>query len=109
MGNIGSQLKGARNKCHLSLKDVHDRCGVTDSKLSRMERGEGKILSPGELRKLAHLYGIGVVPLLIMAGYLDENDLSNYQFVFKNADLLNEEETQSIQTQIDLLTKGRQV
>lgn len=109
MNDIGNYLKKARNNCHLSLKDVYDRCGVTDSKLSRMERGEGKPLDAAELRKLAQLYGIGVVPMYIMAGYLDESDLSDYQLVFKNTDLLNEEEKQSIQTQIDLFTKGRQV
>lgn len=109
MNDIGNYLKEARNKCRLSLKDVYDRCGVTDSKLSRMERGEGKPLDAAELRKLARLYGIGVVPIYIMAGYLDESDLSDYQLVFKNTDLLNEEEKQSIQTQIDLFTKGRQV
>lgn len=109
MNDIGNYLKEVRNKCHLSLKDVYDHCGVTDSKLSRMERGEGKPLDPAELKKLAQLYGIGVVPIYIMAGYLDENDLSEYQLVFKSADLLDEEEKQSIQKQIDLLTKGRQV
>lgn len=109
MKNIGNYLKEARNKCHLSLNDVHNRCGVTDSKLSRMERGEGKPLDPAELKKLAQLYGISVIPIYIMAGYLDESDLSDYQLVFKNADLLNEEEKQSVQMQINLLTKGRQV
>ena len=96
-----------RNKCRLSLKDVHEQCGVTDSKLSRLERGEGRIPAPHELKKLAQLYGIGVVPLYIMAGYLDESDLSAYQFVFDNADLLNEAERESIQMQINLLTKER--
>lgn len=109
MSNIGSYLKQTRNSCHLSLKDVHNCCGITDSKLSRMERGEGKPLDPTELRKLARLYGIGVVSLFVLAGYLDEGDLAEYQLTFKNAVLLNEEEKQSIQTQIDLLTKGRQV
>lgn len=61
------------------------------------------------LKKLARLYGISIIPLYIMAGYLDESDLSEYQLTFKNTDLLNEEEKQSLQTQIDLLTKGRQV
>lgn len=108
MSSLGVYLKEMRNKSHLSLKDVQEQCGVTDSKLSRLERGEGKILAPLELKKLAQLYGIGVVPLYIMAGYLDENDLLAYQLVFDNADLLNEEERQSVQTQINLFTKGRQ-
>lgn len=109
MSNLGAYLKEMRNKCHLSLKDVHEQCGVTDSKLSRLERGEGKLLDPCELKKLAQLYKISIVPLYIMAGYLDESDLSDYQLVFQNANLLNEEERLSIQTQINLFTKGRQV
>ena len=82
MSSLGTYLKEMRNKCHLSLKDVQEQCGVTDSKLSRLERGEGKILAPHELKRLAQLYGIGIVPLYIMAGYLDKNDLSAYQLVF---------------------------
>ena len=107
MSKIGTYLKEARNQRSLSLKDVYERCGVTDSKLSRMERGEGKPLDATELRKLAKLYGINVIPLYLMAGYLDDSDLSEYQLVFKHTDLLDDEEMQSIQTQIDLLTKGR--
>lgn len=107
VNDIGNYLKEARCKCHFSLKQVHSLCGVTDSKLSRMERGESKTYNATELKILAQLYGISVVPLYIMAGFLDANDLSDYQLAFKNADLLNEEEKESIQTQIDLLTKGR--
>ena len=107
MNNIGNYLKDARKKCHLSLREVQERCGIADSKLSRIERGEGKPLDAAELKMLAQLYGISVVKTYIMAGFLDESDLSDYQLVFKNTDLLNEEEKQSIQTQIDLFTKGR--
>lgn len=109
MSNIGDYLKEIRNKYRLSLKDVHDHCGVTDSRLSRMERGEGKPLDPAELKKLAQLYRVNIVEIYIMASFLEDRDLSDYQLVFKNADLLNEEEKKSIQTQINLLTKGRQV
>lgn len=109
VNDLGFYLKELRNNLHLSLKDVHEHCGVTDSKLSRLERGEGRDFSPLELKKLAQLYGVNVIPLYIKAGYLDESDLSEYQLLFENANLLNEEEHSSIQTQINLLTKGRQV
>lgn len=106
MGDIGSYLKEQRIRCALSLKDIYEKCGITDSKLSRIERGE-KIPDPTELKKLAQAYGLDVISLFVMAGFLDEDDLSKYQFIFQNVDLLNSEEKQSIQTQISLLTKGR--
>lgn len=109
MSDLGTYLKELRTKLRLSLKDVQERCGVTDSKLSRLERGEGRDFSPIELKRLAKLYEVSVIPLYIKAGYLDESDLSEYQLIFKNANLLNAEEHSSIQTQINLLTKGRQV
>lgn len=109
MNGIGDFLKQARNKCSLSLDDVHEQCGITDSKLSKFEREIGRSPSPSELRKLANLYGISVITLYIMAGYLNQNDLNEYQLVFKNTELLNPEEIANIQTQINLLTKGRQV
>lgn len=105
MENIGMYLKQIRNERELTLKDVYKRCGVTDSRLSRYERGEGKPLNPMELKKIAEVYEIGVVETYILAGYLDENDLKDYQLVFKNANLLDDEEKTSIQTQIDLLIK----
>lgn len=107
MKNIGTYLKDIRNQRNLSLKDVYDRCGITDSKLSRMERGEGKLLDPVELKKLADLYKINVIPLYLMSGYISEEDIKQYQLFFDNVDLLNDSERQSLQMQINLLTKGR--
>lgn len=106
MSNIGSVLKDQRLGKNLSLKDVYDQCGITDSKLSRIERGE-KLPDPLELNLLAKIYGLDVVPLFVTAGYLDSGTLADYRLIFQNAHLLNEEERQSIQTQINLLTKGR--
>ena len=107
MADIGSYLKEQRLKCQMSLKEVQERCGVTDSKLSRLERGTGKLLNPSELKKLARLYNISLVQLYIKAEYLDDIDLTDYQSFFKGVNHLSEEECRNIQTQIDLFTKGR--
>lgn len=109
MNTLGAYLKDMRKKSGLSLKEVHAQCGITDSKLSRMERDEGPQLTANELRKLAKLYQIDVVQLFLFAGYLDENDLATYQLVFRDASLLTVEEKQHIQEQIDLFIKGRKV
>lgn len=109
MNDFGTYLKKVRVKRHLSLKDVHQQCGVTDSKLSRLERGEGKLPDPHDLKKLAELYKISVIPLYIMVGYLNKEDLVDYTQVFQNADLLTKDEQENIQTQINLFTRGRKV
>ena len=106
MKDLGTYLKEKRIQNNLSMKDVFDQTGITDSKLSRQERGS-KTLQPDELKKLASLYHISAVPLFVMAGYLDETDLIDYQTGFQGAGLLNNAERESIQTQINLLTKGR--
>ena len=106
---LGTQLKTARNKQQLSLKDVKELCGIADSKLSRVERGGKEKLRPDELKGLADLYGLNVIELYILAGYLSEDDLTQYQLVFDNAECLTDEEKQSIQTQINLFVKRRGV
>ena len=57
MRSIGEYLKDKRTQLNLSLKEVKDKCGITDSKLSRIERGE-QLPEPSELRKLSVLYGL---------------------------------------------------
>ena len=104
---LGTQLKNARNTNQLSLKDVKELCGIADSKLSRVERGGKEKLRPDELKKLADLYDLNIVELYILAGYLAEEDLTQYQLVFENTSLLTDEEKQSIQTQINLFAKRR--
>ena len=106
MSCIGSLLKSHRLSCKYSLKQVHEMCGITDSKLSRIERGE-QLPDAFELHLLAELYKTNATSLFISAGYLSTGDISDYCMTFQNAHLLNDEERQSIQTQINLLTKGR--
>ena len=104
MGSIGAHLKSLRTERGLSLKAVYNECGISDSRLSRIEHGEANTIDPE-----ARFYNVDVISLLLVAGYLDESDLKDYQFRFKNAALLDDEELQGIQTMIDLLTRERQV
>lgn len=107
MSGIGVALKEYRNKLGLSLAEVHSKIGITDSRLSRIERGEGKFPAPEELKSLAHLYGVSTIELLTVAGYISKTDTELYKKVFENADLLSADEKANIQTQINLFTKGR--
>lgn len=109
MSILGDYLKEARNQTGLSQRDVYKAIGLTDSRLSRIENGtidieEGLSL----IKKLADLYKINFVELLINTGYLDNEALSAYERVFNNVDLLSNDERKHIQEQIDLFTKGRE-
>ena len=107
MQGVGAVLKEYRNKLGISLAEVHSKIGITDSRLSRIERGEGKFQVPDVLKSLAHLYGVSTIELLSIAGYISEVDTELYKKVFENADLLSADERDNIQTQINLFTKGR--
>ena len=106
MNTIGSLLKNSRMGLHLSLKEVCDRCGITDSKLSRIERGE-KLPDPLELNLLAGVYELDIVSLFVAAGYLPTDVVADHSLIFQSAHLLSEDERQGIQNLINLMTKGR--
>ena len=109
MSELGSMLKNLRVGAKMSLKEVYRATGISDSKLNRIERGTNAS-EPGAsiLKALSKVYGISLVELYLSAGYLDDDDVSCYERAFKHVDLLTEDEKLSIQTQIDLFTKGRE-
>lgn len=108
MHELGAHLRMARNKCKFSLKEVYKKTGITDSKLSKIERGKGKMPDPAELKILAKIYNISLVQLYVAAGYLEKKDFLDYQTTaFDNASLLNEEELKCIQNLINLLLKRK--
>lgn len=106
MIELGNRLKESREKCGLSLKKVYEITGITDSRLSKMERGQIEC-TPDDLKKLADLYNIHLIPLYVLANYLNEEDIKEYQFVFRGVSSLDDEELKHIQAQIDFLIKKK--
>ena len=107
MDKLGDYLKACRSKKKLSLAKVQKMTGITNSRLCRAENGSSGGINPAELKKLADLYDVSVIPMFIMAGYLDKFDLEAYQLGFKNIDLLDSDEKKHIQDQIDFLIKKK--
>ena len=108
MSTLGEYLKSKRNELGYSQNDVYLKTGVSNSRQSRIERDSNLTeASPVALKALAELYGINVVDLFLMAGFLDEKSLCAYEKVFRNVDLLDENEKNIIQSLIDAMTKGR--
>ena len=104
MSELGDYLRKARNIKGLSQAKVQTQIGITNSRLCRAENGADNILSAAEL---AVLYDVPVVPLFIMAGFLETSDLEEYQSGFKNTSMLDSEEKNHIQSEIDFIIKKK--
>lgn len=107
MSEFGNYLKDIRSRKGLSLAKVHELTGITNSRLCRTENGADGILNPVEIKKLASLYDVAVVPMYLMAGYLDKSDLEEYRSGFSNTELLDSDEKKHIQDQIDFIIKKK--
>lgn len=106
MASLGEALQTARAKRGLSLKQVSEQTGFTDSRLSRWERNI-VLCPPDALRKLMDLYKAPAVEFFISAGYLNSADLVEYQRVFCGVEKMTTEEITHIQESIDLLVKRK--
>lgn len=106
MGALGDFLKKSRESAGYSQKQVAKEIGITDSRLSRIERGIN-FCPATELRKLADLYKVSVIDLYIKAGYLTQNDLTAFQTVFRGVSELDDDERKFIQQGIDLLIRKK--
>lgn len=107
MIELSNRLKESRKKSGLSLKRVYEITGITDSRLSKIERGQIDC-TPADLKKLAHLYNIHLISLYVLADYLNEEDIREYQYVFQGVSSLDNEEMQHVQAQIDFLNKKKE-
>ena len=107
MSELGDYLRNERNKIGISLAKVYSQTGITNSRLSRAENGADTVLSAAELKSLAVLYGVPIVPLFIMAGFLETSDLEEYRSGFKNTSMLDSDEKKHIQDQIDFIIKKK--
>ena len=67
--NLGILLKRQRFMAGLTLRQLSLACGVSASKLSRIEKGK-QTPSIKSLQKIARPLGFEVAELLLFAGYL---------------------------------------
>lgn len=106
MSSLGARLKLYREKAGLSLNQVNDKTGITNSRLSRIEHDQISC-PPDDLKRLAEVYGIKNILMFIDAGYLTKEDLIEYQYFFDGVSKLDNDEKQHIQEQIDFLNRKK--
>ena len=108
MHKLGDYLKIIRNEKGLSLYKVYEKTGITDSRLSKAENGAWNNLKLSELKKLADLYEVPIIPMCMMAGFFDDSDIEEYHSGFRNVSLLDDEDKQHIQAEIDYILKKKE-
>lgn len=72
--DFGEYLRTLRAEQRLSLREVEQLAGVSNSYLGLIERGQRPVPGADILKKLAHVYDVPVRDLLGAAGYLKDED-----------------------------------
>ena len=101
MLDIGNYLRNLRTSRDMSLKDLSEEIGVTDSILCRLENDQIPTNFSRIFKSLANYYGINVITLYLKSNSITQEDLNN--FIFKNCDELTKEEIKHIQDEIDFI------
>lgn len=74
--NFGEYLRTLRTEKRLSLREVENMSGVSNSYLGLIERGRRPVPSADVLKKLAPVYDVPLRDLLNTAGYLRDEEIS---------------------------------
>lgn len=104
---LGEYLRDVRKQRNITLNDVFNATKITNSRMSKAEKGDAGNLKYFELRKLALLYDVSVIQIYMRAGLLDESDLEQYCSTFKDVGQLDEEDKKHIQSEIDYILKKK--
>ena len=99
---IGEKLSDIRNSKNLSLGAVELATGISDSRLSKIERGITEHPSLDDISTLLKFYEIPLVSFLCKEGYCEKVDSP-----LKNLELLNNFEIEHIQDEIDFILKEK--
>lgn len=99
---VGERLRTIRNSKSLSLDEVTKATGITNSRLSKIERGITEHPSLDDICALLNFYGIPLISFLSQEGYCQKNNT-----LLKDIELLNNFELEHLQAEIDFIMKEK--
>ena len=79
MPNLGEMIKNKREAAGLSQKRLGTACGLSDSEIMKIENGLRKTPSWKNLCKIAQVLDFHPFEILLVAGYITENDIETIQ------------------------------
>lgn len=86
---LGIQLKRFRLICLLTLRQVEDITGISNSYLSQLETGKIKRPSVNAIYKLSELYNVDINKLLHLAGFVTEIQHKKWQLFTSEISSMN--------------------
>lgn len=101
---VGQKLKELRISKKLSQDDVSKATGITDSRLSKIERGVIAHPSLDDINAILKVYQVPLIAFLCDVGYCKSN--AN---VFRNVEKLTEFEIEHVQAEIDFIIKEKEM
>ena len=104
--SLGSDLRMARDAKKLSLRDVQEKGGISNSYLSQLENDKVKEPSPNILHKLSEVYEIPYIDLMKSAGYVTPKQTTKTQvdgIALSVIDGLDPEEIEKVKSYIRFL------
>lgn len=104
MDKFGAYLNHLRKSCDYSLKKVHEKTGITNSRLSRIENGKNDIYL-NDFVELINLYGVTFKKACVDLGLLEENFYE--QVPLMKMEQLNENELKHVQKEIDFIIEQK--
>jgi transcriptional regulator with XRE-family HTH domain len=110
--SFGALMKALRDEVGFTLRQVEERCKISNGYLSLIENNKVKEPSPRILYALAECYHTDYLDLMRRAGYPvpdRSKDASSPPIVFRGAERLTESERQEIQDLISVKLRRRQV
>ena len=99
---VGERLRTIRNSKSLSLDEVTKATGITNSRLSKIERGITKHPTLDDICTLLNFYGVPLIAFLSQEGYCQKNSS-----LLNNLELLNNFELKHLQAEIDFIMKEK--
>ncbi len=99
---IGERLKELRLSKNISMDQIKEMTGITDSRLSRIERGMVKHIALDDIVKLLKAMDVPLLAFLCNEGYCEANTSA-----LKHVELLNDFEIAHVQNEIDFILKEK--
>lgn len=108
MHDLGKMIKEKREAYGISQKRLGCACGLSDSEIMKIEKGERKSPNWINLCKIAKALDFHPFEILLEAGYITEDDI-HPNLKLHRLDKLNKNELEIVQLFVDFMIQRKEI